>query len=54
MFFFHEEQHTLAEKQVKMRLVMDAIVEKEHLSDKDRQKQFDKLTIFLKGRNKIC
>ena len=50
----HEEQHTLAEKQVKMRLVMDAIVEKEHLSDKDRQKQFDKLTIFLKGRNKIC
>ncbi|MCQ2382401.1 MAG: trigger factor [Clostridia bacterium] len=50
----HEEQHTLAAKQVKMRLVMDAIVEKEHLSDKDRQKQFDKLTIFLKGRNKIC
>ena len=50
----HEEQHTLAEKQVKMRLVMDAIVEKEHLSDKDRQKQFEKLTIFLKGRNKIC
>ena len=50
----HEEQHTLAAKQVKMRLVMDAIVEKEHLSDKDRQKQFEKLTIFLKGRNKIC
>ncbi len=50
----HDEQHQLAAKQVKMRLVMDAIVEKEHLSDKDRQKQFDNLTIFLKGRNKIC
>ena len=50
----HDEQHVLAAKQVKMRLVMDAIVEKEHLSDKDRQKQFDNLTIFLKGRNKIC
>ena len=50
----HEEQHVLAAKQVKMRLVMDAIVEKEHLSDKDRQKQFENLTIFLKGRNKIC
>lgn len=50
----HDEQHELAAKQVKMRLVMDAIVEKEHLSDKDRQKQFDNLTIFLKGRNKIC
>ncbi len=50
----HEEQHQLAAKQVKMRLVMDAIVEKEHLSDKDRQKQFENLTIFLKGRNKIC
>ena len=50
----HDEQHKLAAKQVKMRLVMDAIVEKEHLSDKDRQKQFDKLTIFLKKENKIC
>ncbi len=50
----HDEQHEIAAKQVKMRLVMDAIVEKEHLSDKDRQKQFDNLTIFLKGRNKIC
>ena len=50
----HDEQHELAAKQVKMRLVMDAIVEKEHLSDKDRQKQFDKLTIFLKKENKIC
>lgn len=50
----HDEQHELAAKQVKMRLVMDAIIEKEHLSDKDRQKQFDNLTIFLKGRNKIC
>lgn len=50
----HAEQHELAAKQVKMRLVMDAIVEKEHLSDKDRQKQFENLTIFLKGRNKIC
>lgn len=50
----HEEQHELAAKQVKMRLVMDAIIEKEKLSDKDRQKQFDNLTIFLKRRNKIC
>ena len=50
----HDEQHVLAAKQVKMRLVMDAIVEKEHLSDKDRQKQFDNLTIFLKRENKIC
>lgn len=50
----HDEQHEIAAKQVKMRLVMDAIVEKEHLSDKDRQKQFNNLTIFLKGRNKIC
>ena len=50
----HDEQHELAAKQVKLRLVMDAIVEKEHLSDKDRQKQFDNLTIFLKRRNKIC
>ena len=50
----HDEQHELAAKQVKMRLVMDAIIEKEKLSDKDRQKQFDNLTIFLKRRNKIC
>ncbi len=50
----HDEQHQIAAKQVKMRLVMDAIVEKEQLSDKDRQKQFNNLTIFLKGRNKIC
>lgn len=50
----HAEQHELAAKQVKMRLVMDAIIEKEKLSDKDRQKQFDNLTIFLKRRNKIC
>lgn len=50
----HDEQHELAAKQVKMRLVMDAIIEKENLSDKDRQKQFDNLTIFLKRRNKIC
>ena len=50
----HDEQHELAAKQVKMRLVMDAIVEKEHLSDNNRQKQFDNLTIFLKKENKIC
>lgn len=50
----HDEQHEIAAKQVKMRLVMDAIVEKEHLSDKNRQKQFDNLTIFLKRENKIC
>ena len=50
----HDEQHQIAAKQVKMRLVMDAIVEKEQLSDKDRQKQFENLTIFLKRENKIC
>lgn len=50
----HDEQHEIAAKQVKMRLVMDAIVEKEHLSDKDRQKQFENLSIFLKRGNKIC
>ena len=50
----HDEQHEIAAKQVKMRLVMDAIVEKEQLSDKNRQKQFDNLTIFLKRENKIC
>lgn len=50
----HDEQHEIAAKQVKMRLVMDAIVEKKHLSDKNRQKQFDNLTIFLKRENKIC
>ena len=50
----HDEQHEIAAKQVKMRLVMDAIIEKEKLSDKNRQKQFENLTIFLKRRNKIC
>ena len=50
----HDEYHEIAAKQVKMRLVMDAIVEKEQLSDKDRQKQFENLSIFLKRGNKIC
>lgn len=50
----HDEQHEIAKKQVKLRLVMDAIIEKENLFDKDRHKQFDNLTIFLKRRNKIC
>ncbi len=49
-----EEQKEIAKKQVKLRLVIDAIIQKEKLLDKDRHKQFENLTIFLKRENKIC
>jgi trigger factor len=47
------EQKQIAARQVKMRLVMDAIIEKEGLTDKERHKQFDKLNEFLKNNNII-
>jgi trigger factor len=48
-----QQQKKYAAAQVKVRLVMDAIIDKEGLHDKDRRKQFDKLREFLSKNNKI-
>jgi trigger factor len=48
-----EERREGAKQQVKMRLVMDAIIDKENFNDKDRQKQFKNLQEFLAKNNKI-
>jgi trigger factor len=48
-----ERERKSAEHHVKLRMVLDAIAEKEGLYDKDRQKQFDKLDKFLKKNNKM-
>jgi trigger factor len=48
-----EEQKPIAKNQVKMRLVLDTIIDKENLHDKDREKQFKKLQEFLSKNNKL-
>jgi trigger factor len=47
------KQKPAAQTQVKMRLVIDAIVDKEGLHDKNRQKQFEKAREFLTKNNKM-
>jgi trigger factor len=48
-----EDSKAAAYKQVKMRLVVDAIVDKENLYDKDRPNQFKKVQEFLSKNNKF-
>jgi trigger factor len=48
-----EQQKENAKQQVKMRLVIDAIIDKENLNDKDREKQFKNLQEFLSKNNKM-